>query len=56
MEYLVYPANRRGTCIKGFCPTTCEGYGNAMSEAYRLHRSLSLQHIKYYQVIINEKK
>lgn len=56
MEYFVYPSNRRGTCIKGFCPTICEGYGNAMSEAYRLHRSLSLHHIKYYQVIINEKK
>lgn len=56
MEYLVYPANRRGNCIKGFRPIICEDYSQSMTEAYRLHRSLSLQHIKYYQVIINEKK
>ena len=56
MEYIVYAANRRGSCIKGFAPIICVGYGNAMSEAYRLHRSLSLHHIKYYQVIIDENK
>ena len=56
MEYIVYAANRRGSCITGFAPIICVGYGNAMSEAYRLHRSLSLHHIKYYQVIIDENK
>lgn len=56
MEYLVIPADKKGTCIKGFCPTRCRTLGRAVSTAYQLHKDLRKYQIEYEQVIISEVK
>lgn len=33
MKYLVYPANKAGVIVKGFCPTVCNSEAKAISEA-----------------------
>lgn len=56
MEYYVYPADKKGTCIKGFCPTVCRTMGIAVSTAYQLHKDLRKYHYDYHEIIISEVK
>lgn len=54
MKYLVFPADKEGVCVKGFCPTICRSLSTALSEAYRQHRDLPNHHITYDRVNISK--
>lgn len=52
MNYLVYPVDKNGRILKGFCPTVCEGK-DAQLIADRLIMDLNKHNINFDCVVIN---
>lgn len=36
MKFYVFPANKKGRCIDGFCPTVCNGIESSLECAFQL--------------------
>lgn len=49
----VYPADRQGRCLRGFCPTICKA-SDAERVARQLAADLQKYGFKYEQIIIEE--
>lgn len=56
MVYFVIPVDKKGACIKGFCPTRCRTMGGAVSTAVQLHKDLRKYQVEYDQVVICKKQ
>lgn len=50
----VYPADKQGRCIKGFCPTKCDSK-DADRIAFALAADLRRYGIKYDHIVVEEK-
>lgn len=53
MKVRVYPADKRGRCIKGFCPTLCEE-SRAQDIAWDIEDNLELYGIEYDHMVISK--
>jgi hypothetical protein len=54
MRTRVYPADARGYCLRGFCPTICKSIEKAQREALELEFSLRKYGFKYHHIVIEE--
>lgn len=50
----VYPADKQGVCLRGFCPTICKNKQAAQKEALELEFSLRKYGFKYHKIVIEE--
>lgn len=49
----VYPADKQGRCLRGFCPTICSEQ-NAMPTALKLAADMKKYGFKYDKIVIEE--
>ena len=54
MKYIVFPADKQGYCLRGFCPTICKDKQGAQKEALELEYSLRKYGFKYHNIKIVE--
>lgn len=54
-RFQVYPADKRGVCLRGFCPTVCDTEQDAQEQAEWLAAALFKYNYEYEQIIIEER-
>lgn len=54
MKTRVYPADAKGYCLRGFCPTICKNEQAAQKEALELEHSLRKYGFRYHHIVIEE--
>lgn len=52
MKYLVFPATKDGSIIKGFCPTVCYSKANAEKEATIMALNYGINGVKFHHIHI----
>ena len=53
-EYRVFPANNRGICLRGFCPTVCNTEQEANEQAMWLAAMMEKYDFSYDHIVIEE--
>lgn len=54
MKCKVYPADAKGLCLRGFCPTICKDKQGAQKEALELEYSLRKYGFNFHHIEIVE--
>lgn len=54
MKYQVYPADKRGVCLRGFCPTVCDTEQDAQEQAEWLAAALFKYGYRYNHIVTEE--
>ena len=52
MKYLVFPANKSGKIIKGFCPTVCSSEAEAIKESESMIITYIKHAVNYHHIVI----
>jgi len=53
MKFRIYPADRHGRCIQGFCPTVADDADQAQRIVLELAASLCCHNLKYDHIVAN---
>jgi acyl dehydratase len=54
MKFLVFPATKKGSIIKGFCPTICSSKAQAAQEATIMALNYGLNGVKFHHMVIKK--